>query len=243
MIASLAAASRASRVRRGFPLLTAMILVPAVGAVLTLLLPARRPELIRVARLRHQRGDVRPRGVPADPVRHRARRATSSCRTTVDAGARHPVDARRRRHQPVHGRAHRAADPDQPPRVGGAREAEVVHVLDAAARGVGDRRVHRARRDRVLRLLRARARADVLPHRGLGPRQPALRGGEVLPVHRRRLGVPLRRDPVGRVPAPARHRPPHVQRAGAHRVGVVVARAVARAPRSGCSSRSRSASR
>jgi NADH-quinone oxidoreductase subunit M len=31
----------------GFPLLTAMILVPALGAVLALLLPARRPELIR----------------------------------------------------------------------------------------------------------------------------------------------------------------------------------------------------
>ena len=91
-----------------------------------------------------------------------------------------------------------------PARVGQAREAEVVHVLDAAARVGDDRRVPRARRDRVLHLLRVRARADVLPHRGLGSRQPALRGDEVLPVHRGRLRVPVRRDPVGRVPAPAR---------------------------------------
>ena len=47
----------------------------------------------------------------------------------------------------------------------------------------------------VLRLLRVRARADVLPHRGLGPRQPGLRGDEVLPLHDGRLGVPVRRDP------------------------------------------------
>ena len=79
MIAVLAAAA-AHASDAGFPLLTALILVPAVGAVLTLLLPGRRPELIRARRLRHERGDVRPRGVPADPVRHRARRATSSCR-------------------------------------------------------------------------------------------------------------------------------------------------------------------
>ena len=46
--------------------------------------------------------------------------------------------------------------------------------------------------DRVLHVLRVRARADVLPHRGLGPRQPPLRGDEVLPVHRGRLGVPVR---------------------------------------------------
>ena len=43
-----------------------------------------------------------------------------------------------------------------------------------------------------------------------------------------RLGVPVRRDPVGRVPAPARDRPPHLRRAGAHRVGVVGARRLAR---------------
>ena len=109
----------------------------------------------------------------------------------------------------------------------------------------GDRRVPRARRDRVLRLLRARARADVLPHRGLGPRQPALRGDEVLPVHRR----PAPRSCssgilVGRVPAPARDRPPHLRRAARSPRGRRRAHAMSSAAsRSGCSSRSRSASR
>jgi len=42
------AASAAAKVSNpGFPLLTALILVPAVGALLTLLVPARRPEVIR----------------------------------------------------------------------------------------------------------------------------------------------------------------------------------------------------
>ena len=48
---------------------------------------------------------------------------------------------------------------------------------------------------------------------------------------------------VGRVPAPARDRSPHLRRARAHRVGVVGARSCRSPPRSGCSSRSRSASR
>ena len=47
MSAVLAAAAVSHASNAGFPLLTAMILVPAVGAVITLLLPARRPELIR----------------------------------------------------------------------------------------------------------------------------------------------------------------------------------------------------
>ena len=46
---------------------------------------------------------------------------------------------------------------------------------------------------RVLHLLRDRARADVLPHRRLGVREPGLRGHEVLPVHDARLGVHARR--------------------------------------------------
>ena len=107
----------------------------------------------------------------------------------------------------------------------------------------GDRRVPRARHDRLLRVLRARARADVLLDRGLGSRQPALRGREVLPVHGGGLRVPVRRDPVGRVPAPARDRAPHLRRARAHRVGVVDRTRCRSPPRSGCSSRSRSASR
>ena len=63
-----------------------------------------------------------------------------------------------------------------------------------------DRHVPRARPVRVLHLLRDRARADVLPHRRVGLREPRLRGHEVLPVHDVRLGVHARR--------PDRHRRP-----------------------------------
>ena len=55
----------------------------------------------------------------------------------------------------------------------------------------------------VLRVLRDRARADVLPHRRVGPRQPRLRGDQVLPVHDARLGVHARRHRRHGVPAPA----------------------------------------
>ena len=46
---TLVAAAASTRLSdAGFPLLTALILVPAVGAVITLLMPGRRPELARV---------------------------------------------------------------------------------------------------------------------------------------------------------------------------------------------------
>ena len=45
-LVAISAASHAADV--GFPLLTALILVPAAGAVLTLLMPAQRPELTRM---------------------------------------------------------------------------------------------------------------------------------------------------------------------------------------------------
>ena len=48
MSALLAAAAATHVTNLGFPLLTALILVPAAGAVVTLLVPARRPELTRV---------------------------------------------------------------------------------------------------------------------------------------------------------------------------------------------------
>ena len=50
--------------------------------------------------------------------------------------ARRPLHRRRRRHQPLHGRAHRAAVPDRSARLGQARPAgEGVHLLVPAARG------------------------------------------------------------------------------------------------------------
>ena len=64
---------------------------------------------------------------------------------------------------------------------------------------------------------------------GWGHEQPALRRDEVLPVHDGRFGVPVRRHPVGRVPAPQRRGHPDVRLAGADRVGVDRRRAVATA--------------
>src|SRR5262249_40025671 len=49
--AVMAAEAAARATSAGFPLLTALILVPAAGAVVTLLVPGRRPELTRVVGL------------------------------------------------------------------------------------------------------------------------------------------------------------------------------------------------
>ena len=48
MIGAIAAAASSHESGVGFPLLTALIVVPFAGAVLTLLMPTRRPELTRV---------------------------------------------------------------------------------------------------------------------------------------------------------------------------------------------------
>ena len=55
------------------------------------------------------------------------------------------------------------------------------------------RRVPGARPVPVLRDVRDRARADVLPHRRVGLRQPGVRRAQVLPLHDVRLGVHARR--------------------------------------------------
>ena len=194
----------------GFPLLTSSSSCPRSARCVTLLMPARRPELDRARRLRHRawrRSGWRSSCSSQFDTSH-AKPATSSSsdHSWMPALGIRWI-ARRRRHQPVHGGAHHAADPDRAARVGrSSTKPKSFIVLDAAARVGDDRRVPRARLDRVLHVLRVRARADVLPHRGVGPRQPPLRGDEVLPLHDDRLGVPVRGHPLGRVPAPARHR-------------------------------------
>ena len=220
-----------------------MILVPAVGAVLTLLLPARRPELIRALGYVTSAAMFGLAVYLLDPVRHRARglpvrveppwMPALGIRWTLGIdGISLFMVALTTLLIPISLLA--SAELEKP------KSFTFWMLMLEASR---DRRVHRARRDRVLRVLRARARADVLPHRGLGSRQPPLRGGEVLPLHDGRLRVPVRRASCRSRSCTSTHRAPHVRRAGAHRVGVVVARAVDAAPRSGCSSRSRSASR
>ena len=80
---------------------------------------------------------------------------------------------------------------------------QAVLLVAAGADGGLDGRVRGARSRAVLPVLRDRARADVLPHRSVGPRRSRLRGHEVLPLHHVRLGAHARRHPRHRVPAPA----------------------------------------
>ena len=119
---------------------------------------------------------------------------------------------------------------------------QVVHRSGCSCSRPADRRVPRARPRAVLRVLRGRARADVLPHRGLGAREPALRRDEVLPVHDGRFRVPVRRDPVRSRSCTAA---PKGSSPSTRRCSPSGRRPAARcrsAPRSGCSSRSRSRS-
>jgi NADH-quinone oxidoreductase subunit M len=54
----------------------------------------------------------------------------------------------------------------------------------------------------VLRVLGDDADPDVLPDRGVGRKGADLRGGEVLPLHRRRIAADAGRDPVPLLPLP-----------------------------------------
>ncbi len=65
-------------------------------------------------------------------------------------------------------------------------------------------RVHVARSLPLLRDVRDRAGADVLPDRRLGLRQPGLRGAQVLPVHDARLGADAGRHRDAGLPRPRR---------------------------------------
>ena len=206
----------------GYPLLTFLVFLPAIGAVVAMLMPSRRPELRARRRLRHEHGHLRDGAVPAHAVRRRPAQARLPARSRTTPGSARSACA---------GRSASTASACSWSRSSAllfpigllasakVAEAEGVHRLDAAARVGDDRRVPRARRAGVLHLLRVRARADVLPHRGLGSRQPALRGDEVLPVHDGRLRVLVRRDPVGRVHAPALDARADLRRAHPHRLG------------------------
>ena len=160
-------------------------LVPAVGARRwSRCSPKRRPELVRLVGLVAARGHRR-----ADASGCSSQFDTGDAgfqfvvAAHVDRGVGHPLAPRRRRHLAVPGRAHRRAVPDRdrsaPTRTTTTRRTR----LDAAARGRRASACSSPRPVRVLRVLRDRARADVLPHRRLGLRQPRLRGDEVLPVH------------------------------------------------------------
>ena len=158
-------------------------------------MPSRRPEYARVVGYLTTRGDVRARGLPA-------RRSSStgthgyqfveSHRWMGELGVRYllGVDgislfmvALTALLFPI-GLLASAQD-----RAARRRSRSGCSLLEAAVIGVF------LALDLVLFFvaLRVRARADVLPHRGLGPRQQALRGDEVLPLHDGRFRVPVRR--------------------------------------------------
>ena len=114
---------------------------------------------------------------------------------------------------------------------------EGVHVWMLLLEAAVHRRVPRARPRSSSSSSSSRARADVLPHRGLGPRQPALRGDRSSsstrwPARRSCSSAILSR----RVPAPARHRRTLTfDLRDAHRLGA--ASIAARTAHGGCSSR------
>ena len=120
-----------------FPILTALIVTPALGGARDHADPGapRRVDPHRRLRLRGRHARARARGcVCALRDRHRglpARRVGA-----VDRRPRHPVHGRRRRHQPLHGRADRTAVPDRTARVGRHHRAgQGVLRLDARPRG------------------------------------------------------------------------------------------------------------
>ena len=163
-------------VSTGFPILTALVLVPVAGA-------ARRRR--------------RPTGAGPSSCKLSACSPASltgalsvwllAAFETGDAGfqfvSTHAwiervgdlVAPRRRRHLAAARRAHRRAVPARDPRRRPAPRREAVPRLAAAARGRRDGQLPQPRPVRVLHLLRDRARADVLPHRRLGLRRPAVR--------------------------------------------------------------------
>ena len=83
---------------------------------------------------------------------------------------------RRRRHQHLHDRGHRAAVPARPARVGALHHApgQGVHRMVPPPRGGDHGHLPLARPDPVLRVLGAHARSHVLPHPRMGER-PARR--------------------------------------------------------------------
>ena len=82
------------------------------------------------------------------------------------------------------------------------------YALHADAAHRHGRRVHRARPVPLLRLLGGHAHPDVLHHRDLGRRQPALRRDQVLRLHHGRLAAHAGGHPRAGLEGPGGHRVP-----------------------------------
>ena len=160
-------------------------------------------------------------------------------RDAVDSGVRHRVLRRHRRPQPDAAGADRLPDADRAAVGVGEHREEGQGILDlhAAARGVDDRRLLRARHLPVLRVLGLRPDPDVLPDRHLGLRPAHLRRGQVHPLHHGRQRADAGRDHRPVVDAPDGDR--RVQLRSAEALRAADSR---RARSTGCSSRSRSRS-
>ena len=202
-----------------FPLLSAIVFVPALGALLLLFVPGTAHAAIRwialltalvtlglsLALLGYDPGGARV-PVPRGPA--------------VDRVLRHALHARRRRHQ------RRARDPDDAAERGGDRlqlgadpdQGQGLLRRDAAAHGRHDRRLREPRPLPLLRLLGSQPLPDVLPHRHLGRPAPHLRHGEVRHLHPGRVAPHARRDPGGGDRARSGRQPVHVQLRGAARL-------------------------
>ena len=174
--------------------LTLTVLIPAVGAVVLMLIPRAEEELIKWVALDRDTRHLR------DHDRHRV---------ALQVQQGHPAAVRRqqaldRRHQqplPRGDRRHLAADAGAV----GVHHVPVRHLLveplpraaqpegvpgaDPDPRDRDERHVHRPGPDPLLRVLRDRAAADVLHDRRLGRPQPRVRVDQVLPVHAVRLGA------------------------------------------------------
>ena len=151
--------------------------------------PHRRAQHLAARRVRQGRRRL--------PVRHHA---------PVDRAVGHLLAPRRRRHLAAPGRAHRHPLPAGDARRRPAPRREAVPDVAAHPRSRRDGELPQPRPLRLLHLLRDRARADVLPHRRLGLRQPRLRGHEVLHLHDVRLGVHARRHRRHGVPGSQQRR-------------------------------------
>src|SRR6266545_927733 len=169
-----------------FPILTALIVTPFLGTVAVLLVPSRRPELVRIAAYAF---------------------AVATLALSLWLLANFET-------------GHPGYQFTESERWIGDPEREGVLRVDAVPRGRADGRVPLARPRRLLRVLRVRARAHVLPDPGMGSRATYVRGPQVLHLHDGGLGVPPRRDPRARVP-PCRcaRQVAHVRPADPHRLG------------------------
>jgi hypothetical protein len=167
-----------------FPLLSTILFTPLVGALVLLFVNKRQENAIRwIANLtRSPASWCRCRsgsGTTAGP------RSGSSSSARLDPVDRRGVLPRRRRLQRPAGAADDADGRHRRPLVVDAITERVkeYYIFLLVLQTGHDRRVRLARLPAVLPVLGSDAGADVLPHRHLGQRPPALLGHQVLPLH------------------------------------------------------------